>query len=80
MRRAFRARIGRSMKKKPYPKVRMVCAVCHRPMLKAAALQGGYPVGPVCAVAAGLLAPPKARGLFGPDHVTRDHLTQDLFQ
>jgi hypothetical protein len=57
----------------------MVCAICHRPMLKAAALKGGYPVGPKCAVAAGLLAPVKPRGLFGPDTVTRDNQTIDLF-
>jgi len=44
-------------------------------MLKAAALQGGYPVGPVCALKAGLLAP---RSLAA-EAVTRDHLTIDLF-
>lgn len=64
---------------KPHPKLRMVCAVCHRPMLKAAALQGGYPVGPKCAAAAGLLAPSKPRGLFGSEPVTRDTQTIDLF-
>ena len=65
------------MTKKPYPKVRMVCALCHRPILKAAALQGGYPVGPVCAVAAGLLAPKERRGSH--DGVIRDTKTIDLF-
>ena len=76
MRCTFRARIGRNMiKKKQYPKVRMVCAVCHRPLFKAAALQGGYPVGPVCAVAAGLVAPKTPR----PEGVTRDTKTFDLF-
>ncbi len=65
------------MSKKPYPKVRMVCAVCHRPMLKAAALQGGYPVGPKCAVTAGLLAPAKPRASH--DGVMRDTKTIDLF-
>jgi len=64
-------------KPKPYPKIRMVCAVCHRPLFKAAALQGGYPVGPVCAVAAGLMAPPKHRTTH--DGVTRDTQTIDLF-
>ena len=62
-------------KPKTYPKVRMICAVCHRPLFKAAALQRGLPVGPVCAVAAGLLSPktPRAEG------ATRDTLTIDLF-
>lgn len=60
---------------KPHPKLRMVCAVCHRPMLKAAALQGGYPVGPKCAAAAGLLNPKTQRA----DGVTRDTKTIDLF-
>lgn len=53
----------------------MVCAICHRPMLKAAALQGGYPVGPVCAVAVGLVDPKTPRA----DGVTRDTKTIDLF-
>lgn len=66
------------MIKKPYP--RMVCAICHRPMLKAAALQGGYPVGPVCALSAGLLPPRKHRaGTARDTHLVRDTLTIDLF-
>jgi hypothetical protein len=56
-------------------------------MTKAAALLGGYPVGPVCAAAQGLL--PFGRGAGGraaaapkaTDHtaVVRDTLTVDLF-
>jgi hypothetical protein len=64
------------MTKKPYPKTRMFCAVCRRPMFKAAALQGGYPVGPVCAIAVGLLPSKSTRA---HDPVTRDSLTLDLF-
>lgn len=66
-----------SKARRAYPKVRMVCAICHRPMLKAAALQGGYPVGPVCAVAAGLVAPKGQHAQAGT--VTRDTQTLDLF-
>jgi hypothetical protein len=70
---------------KNYP--RMKCVICNRPMARAAALQGGYPVGPVCAAAAGLIpgrggalakpgkdaAPGSSAGVF------RDPLTLDLF-
>lgn len=71
---------------KPYP--RMKCAICNRPMARAAALKGGYPVGPVCAAAAGLLpgrgAASAAGGkpaAGGGDHgdLFRDPLTLDLF-
>lgn len=55
----------------------MVCAICHRPMLKAAALSGGLPVGPVCAAAAGLL-PAKDRA-GARDAPFRDTATLDLF-
>lgn len=65
------------MTKKPYPKVRMVCAVCHRPMAKAAALMDGLPVGPKCALAAGLLHPKRNTQ---DAQVVRDTLTIDLFQ
>ena len=67
---------------KPYP--RMQCAVCKRPMAKAAALLGGYPVGPVCAASHGLLpfwrgsgAKPKATE--AATAVVRDTQTLDLF-
>lgn len=68
----------------PYP--RMKCAICNRPMTRAAALQKGYPVGPVCAAAAGLLpgrggssvTPGKPAAGAGAD-VFRDTLTLDLF-
>ena len=35
----------------------MQCARCRRPIDKPAALFGGLPVGPVCAVRLGLVAP-----------------------
>ena len=63
------------MSKKPYPKVRMVCAVCHRPMARAAALMGGYPVGPKCAVSAGLIKPKHRK----PDELDRCDKTMELF-
>lgn len=59
------------MIKKTYP--RMVCVVCHRPMTRAAALQGGYPVGPVCAAKLGLVKP------AATEPVQRDTRTIDLF-
>lgn len=74
------------MTKPPYP--RMKCVICNRPMGRAAALQGGYPVGPVCAAAAGLIPgrggasakPGKATAAGGPvGGVFRDPLTPDLF-
>lgn len=74
------------MTKPPYP--RMKCVICNRPMARAAALQGGYPVGPVCAAAAGLI-PGRGGALAkqGRDAassaanagVFRDPLTLDLF-
>lgn len=65
---------------RPHPKLRLVCAICHRPMQKAAALQGGYPVGPVCARAAGLLPPVQRDLLAGAAApVQRDTLTIDMF-
>lgn len=39
----------------------MRCCRCGRPLLRAVALQDGQPVGPVCAVAAGLVAPKAAK-------------------
>lgn len=71
---------------KPYP--RMQCAVCKRPIAKAAALLGGYPVGPVCAASQGLL--PFGRGggarqraadtgTAAAGTVVRDTQTIDLF-
>lgn len=35
----------------------MRCCRCNRPLLRAVALQNGLPVGPVCAVTAGLVQP-----------------------
>ena len=71
---------------KNYP--RMKCVICNRPMARAAALQEGYPVGPVCAAAAGLI-PGRGRAFAGagkppavggPDMgLFRDPLTLDLF-
>lgn len=73
---------------RPYPKLRMVCAVCHRPMMRAAALLGGLPVGPVCAASQGLLpfgrcagagaGAPRAKAQ-DTAAVVRDTLTADLF-
>lgn len=73
------------MNKPTYP--RMKCFICNRPMARAAALQGGYPVGPVCAAAAGLI-PGRGGALAKPGKdaapgasavVYRDPLTPDLF-
>lgn len=61
--------------KKKYPPMR--CCRCNRPLLRAVALQGGQPVGPVCAVAAGLVEP-KTGGQ--QSSASRDTLTLDLFQ
>ena len=66
----------------------MQCAVCRRPLVRAAALLKGLPVGPVCAVSAGLVSKPaaaRAQGLldFHPSTaaaVVRDELTIDLFE
>lgn len=65
----------------------MKCVICNRPMARAAALQGGYPVGPVCAAAAGLIpgrgaasAGAKSSAVAGADvDLFRDPLTLDLF-
>jgi len=71
---------------KNYP--RMKCAICNRPMARAAALQGGYPVGPVCAASAGLIpgrgaasaAGGKPAAPAGPSvDLFRDPLTIDMF-
>lgn len=45
--------------KKKFPPMR--CCRCSRPLLRAVSLQDGQPVGPVCAVAAGLVAPKAAK-------------------
>ena len=66
----------------------MKCAVCHRPLARAAALLKGQPVGPVCAVAKGLVNPRSAASRTGDlfavpvAHVepVRDVYTLDLFQ
>lgn len=67
---------------KPYPA--MKCYLCHRPMLRAAALVDGYPVGPVCAGK----APPKHKRARAADRAQarlpvaapeRDPFTVDLF-
>lgn len=71
------------MSKAAYP--RMKCAICNRPMTRAAALQKGYPVGPVCAAAAGLIPPrgaasaTKGKPAAAGADVFRDTLTLDLF-
>lgn len=68
---------------KPYP--RMQCAVCKRPMAKAAALLGGLPVGPVCAEKNGLFPfsnrPAVGKRAKAPDPtaVVRDTQAIDLF-
>lgn len=41
--------------KKKYPPMR--CCKCNRTLQRAVALKDGQPVGPVCAVAAGLVEP-----------------------
>ena len=66
----------------------MQCAVCRRPLVRAAALLKGLPVGPACAVSAGLVSKPgaaPAQGLldFRPSMaaaVVRDELAIDLFE
>lgn len=66
----------------------MRCAVCHRPLARAAALLKGLPVGPVCAVSAGLVAKPgsaRAQGQldFTPSvavRVERCEQTPDMFE
>lgn len=45
--------------KKKYPPMR--CCKCNHPLQRAVALKDGQPVGPVCAVAAGLVAPKAAK-------------------
>jgi hypothetical protein len=72
---------------KNYP--RMKCAIWNRPMARAAALKDGYPVGPVCAAAAGLIpgrggasvAAGKPADVGGGGHADlfRDPLTLDMF-
>ena len=50
----------------------MQCARCRRPIDKPAALFGGLPVGPVCAVRLGLVAPRGPRlPSMGPRIVVR---------
>lgn len=66
----------------------MKCAACGRPMKRAAALLRGLPVGPVCAVSAGLAPKPgaaRAQGQldFTPStavHVARCERTPDMFE
>ena len=50
------------------------CAVCGRPLARAAALMRGMPVGPICAVASGLA---EARGVAS--QAISDSFTLDLF-
>lgn len=50
------------------------CALCGRALARAAALMRGQPVGPSCAVEAGLIEPRQGAG-----KVTRDNRTMDLF-
>lgn len=66
----------------------MRCAVCHRPLVRAAALLKGLPVGPVCSVSAGLAPKPgaaRAQGLldFTPStavRIERCEQTPDMFE
>ena len=60
--------------KKKYPPMRY--CKCNRPLQRAVALKDGQPVGPVCAVAAGLVEP-KTGGQQST--ATRDTATLDLF-
>ena len=62
--------------KKKYPP--MKCCRCGSPLLRAVALQDGQPVGPVCAVAAGLVAP-KAAKPAQQELAFVDTATLDLF-
>ena len=54
----------------------MRCCKCNRLLQRAVALKDGQPVGPVCAVAAGLVEP-KTGGQQST--ATRDTATLDLF-
>lgn len=56
----------------------MRCCRCNRPLPRAVALQNGQPVGPVCAVAAGLVAP-KAAKPAQQELTFVDNDTMDLF-
>ena len=56
----------------------MRCCRCGRPPLRAVALQDGQPVGPVCAVSAGLVAP-KAAKPTQQELAFVDTATMDLF-
>ena len=65
----------------------MKCVLCNKPMLRAAVLIAGMPVGPVCAKRAGLMPlAAKKRGAVTPGpayrkHATRQELDQlDLFE
>ena len=60
--------------KKKYPPMR--CCRCNHPLQRAVALKDGQPVGPVCAVAAGLVEP-KTGGQQST--ATRDTANLDLF-
>lgn len=65
----------------------MKCAVCHRPLARAAALLKGQPVGPACAAAKGLVkrraSEPTTGDLFAVAAAdlapVRDTFTMDLF-
>lgn len=65
----------------------MKCAVCHRPLARAAALLKGQPVGPVCAAAKGLVNARTAASATGDlfaapaahAEPARDIYTLDLF-
>lgn len=65
--------------KKPYPP--MTYCRCNRPLLRAVALQDGRPVGPVCAVAAGLVQPKGKASAEQPgqQQLFVDTVTLDLF-
>lgn len=58
----------------------MRCAICRRPLIKAAALKGGLPVGRTCAVSAGLVQiKPKVSAQSSLDFAPACTLTMDLF-
>lgn len=87
MRRTVRAQLGRISSIMTKPNQSMRCAVCHRPLERAAALRRGLPVGRVCAIKQGLIQP-RAASLPGeldlvhtikPEAIVRDTLTVEMF-
>lgn len=54
----------------------MICVMCNRPMLTAAIMLGGYPVGPKCAKKRGLIESKRRK----KSEAERDERTMDLFE